>query len=52
VSKTKLYGLWAADSGPKRVVIGSSVRILESPREYGERLAREAQAAQEGGSHA
>jgi hypothetical protein len=50
-SKTKLYALWRTGIGPKRVVIGSSVRILESPREYAERIARE-QAAQEGSTHA
>jgi len=40
-SRTRLYGEWAAGRGPKRVRIGGRVKILESPREYCERVARE-----------
>jgi hypothetical protein len=40
-SRTWLYGEWAVGRGPKRVRIGSRVKILESPREYCERVARE-----------
>ena len=40
-SRTWLYGEWAVGRGPKRVRIGGRVKILESPREYCERVARE-----------
>lgn len=40
-SRTWLHGEWAAGRGPKRVRAGGKVKILESPREYFERVARE-----------
>jgi hypothetical protein len=40
-SRTWLHCEWAAGRGPKRVRAGGKVKILESPREYFERLARE-----------
>lgn len=46
VSRTKLYAMWGSGTGPRKVVIGASVRILESPLQYAERLAKD-QAAQE-----
>jgi hypothetical protein len=43
--------MWREGGGPRKVQLGFSVRILESPRQFAERLAKE-QAAQEGGSDA
>jgi hypothetical protein len=40
-SPSWLYAEWAAGRGPKRVRIGGKVKILETPREYCERVARE-----------
>jgi hypothetical protein len=40
-SRAWLYSQWAAKKGPRRVRIGVTVTILESPLEYLERVARE-----------
>ena len=40
-SRTWLYSEWAAGRGPKRVRIGGKVKIIETPREYCERIAIE-----------
>lgn len=40
-SRTWVYGEWAQGRGPKRVRIGGKVKILETPREYCERVARQ-----------
>lgn len=40
-SATWLYGEWAAGRGPRRVRAGGKVKILESPREYFERVAEQ-----------
>jgi hypothetical protein len=38
-SRTWLHSEWAAGRGPKRVRAGGKVKVLESPREYFERVA-------------
>jgi hypothetical protein len=38
-SRTGLYAEWTAGRGPKRVRIGGKIKIIESPREYCERIA-------------
>jgi hypothetical protein len=48
ISRTKYYSLKAAGKGPREVLLGCSVRITESPLQYGERIAKER--AQGGGS--
>ena len=40
-SRTWLHSEWAAGRGPKRVRAGGKVKVLESPREYFERVAHE-----------
>jgi hypothetical protein len=40
-SRTWLYEEWALGRGPRRVRIGGKVKILETPREYCERISKE-----------
>jgi hypothetical protein len=40
-SRAWLYEEWAAGRGPRHVRVGGKVTILESPREFFERVARE-----------
>jgi hypothetical protein len=49
-SRSNLFRLWTLDRGPRWVRFGSERRIVESPRGYLERLAREG--AEHGGGTA